>query len=744
MHIVLFFAAASALAYPPDKEPHPFAPSVQAIYEQAFTQMEAGDFAGALPLAERVTNEAPQNPRAWRLLGQLYFNTQHADEAERALGRAIELGIDNKRKADVLGLRAMLRMQAHRPEEATGNAEAALRLDPKEPSSLWVMAIERLERGRLAEGRSYLEQLIAVQPGLADAHALYATLLADQDEIDRAEEELRTAHALGASPKLTVETDAILGAKRRDRLLWQAPLLAALAIALALGLFFVAGSLLSRVEIARLSAVDVRLLRNEQTLGDRLVELCYGLVLWLGTFLFYASLPVMLVLTLAVGALLLWLLFQLPRIPVQAIVIAVVAAFGGVWAIIRGLFLSRGNVQRGRTLEEREAPALFTALREVAQVARAKMVNRVQLDPDANVGVREDGGTLRVLFGGGERVLHLGYAALRNLTVTELKAILAHEYGHFSHGETRLNPVIGRIIGSSLSIIQRMNTLGWSAAVNPVYWYLRLYFKVYLRVTMGQSRRRELLADRAAALAYGGDTFASALEQVVENGELFDRAGYELAGRLRETGRPCHDVYRYLDAAQEVAPDSLRERRVNEILDRTPSMYDSHPPPRDRFARVAAIPASRPPESALARSLFVDPNAIARELSATVVDRIDAHLLDRGIRKAPPVEAAVEREERLAAAISLHMDALDVAEKDAAAGDALLMAALDEMEAAAGPTDPALVRALASASRVRSQRGDLPGAAAALERAIHIVETTKDETRADELRAMLADVKAAA
>src|SRR5256885_15573041 len=105
------------------------------------------------------------------------------------------------------------------------------------------------------------------------------------------------------------------------------------------------------------------------------------------------------------------------------------------------------------------------------------MVDRVYLEPDAGVGVRETGGALRILLGGGTRVLHLGWAAVRACDVSALKSVLAHEYGHFSHGETRLIPVVGRIQGSLIGILQRMAQLGGIVKLNPVWWYLRLYLR---------------------------------------------------------------------------------------------------------------------------------------------------------------------------------------------------------------------------------------------------------------------------
>jgi Zn-dependent protease with chaperone function len=133
-----------------------------------------------------------------------------------------------------------------------------------------------------------------------------------------------------------------------------------------------------------------------------------------------------------------------------------------------------------------------------------------------------------VLLGRGERVLHLGFWTLFDLDKSELKAILAHEYGHFSHGETRLTPVIARIKNTAVQMLMRTARMGGAMLLNPAYWYLRFYVKAFFAATGGHSRRKEILADRAAALAYGGDVFGRALRHTIKR---------NAAARSRKSGR---------------------------------------------------------------------------------------------------------------------------------------------------------------------------------------------------------------
>src|SRR5262245_9461783 len=128
--MAFFFALVLALAptYPPGEEPFPFPPAVDETYNQGFAALEKNDVTEAHRLAEKVTTEAPRNPRGWNLLGQALARTA-PERAEQAVTRALELGLDEKRRAPTLGLRAMLRLELKNRAGAEEDARAALALN---------------------------------------------------------------------------------------------------------------------------------------------------------------------------------------------------------------------------------------------------------------------------------------------------------------------------------------------------------------------------------------------------------------------------------------------------------------------------------------------------------------------------------------------------------------------------------------------------------------------------------------
>ena len=67
------------------------------------------------------------------------------------------------------------------------------------------------------------------------------------------------------------------------------------------------------------------------------------------------------------------------------------------------------------------------------------------------------------------RVMGIGLPLLRITSVSELEAILAHEFGHYHGGETRLGPWIYK---TRAAIVRTLSSLGERGPLHlPFRWY---------------------------------------------------------------------------------------------------------------------------------------------------------------------------------------------------------------------------------------------------------------------------------
>lgn len=113
--------------------------------------------------------------------------------------------------------------------------------------------------------------------------------------------------------------------------------------------------------------------------------------------------------------------------------------------VVRGLFMLRipaAEDPAAVEVGEADEPRLWALVREVAEASGTHAPARILLTPDVNASVREDAKLLGLRPG--PRTLTLGVPLLTGLSEAQLRAVLGHEYGHFTAGDTRLSAIVVR------------------------------------------------------------------------------------------------------------------------------------------------------------------------------------------------------------------------------------------------------------------------------------------------------------
>ena len=687
-------------------EPHPFPPGQLERYEALFQRMQHGEKDLEGPATELVAAN-PDNPRAHRFLGKVLMQAGQGERAIAELQRALSLGIaPAERRADVLADFARLEIKAD-PDDARRKLEEAKSLAPEAPNVYHAAFQLELAQNNTHAARQNAERLAQLVPDSARAHAILAGIRWDDDDHLGAHEAVLRARAHGAHEPYFREIESVTRPERWFHLgLW---ILLGCVVVLGswLGLVALVGRILSRAELSALADVKAELSTGARTTREARVERVYAWVLWSAVALLVVALPALIAGTAALGIGLVWAMFQIGYISIKLLLIVVAGTAVALWGMVRALFV-RLNAGAGHRLTPEEEPRLHALAADVARAVQARPVGEILLHPGAAIGVNERGSTLRVLLGRGTGVLHLGYAALQNLTVGELRAVLAHEYGHLSHGETQLTPVLARVEISSITMLQGTARAGLLSLINPAYWFLRGYVLVYLRITRGQGRRRELLADRVAALTYGGDTFARALTRAGEASGDMNRA-VNVMGILRRVGIRADSLYALQSMRRSEMLQPLRRALEEESRHGPESEFDTHPPDAERIARVQGIEGTVPDDPAPAVSLLSRPESIATELSAEVISQLPPP------DKSQPVPVAPLEE--VARAMARLLDAHELASKATREAVPHLAAAVEGLSRTLGPEHPFVGRQLSELSELRRKAGDVPGADADAARA---------------------------
>jgi Zn-dependent protease with chaperone function len=212
------------------------------------------------------------------------------------------------------------------------------------------------------------------------------------------------------------------------------------------------------------------------------------------------------VFALAVAFGLLWIplaeLAYLHRLDLRIGVGCVIGAGIVLWSIVP----RRDHFEApGPWLDPAQQPRLFAEVASIAQSVGQEMPHEVYLLPEINAWVAQRGG---IAGFGSRRVMALGLPLLSLLTVSQFRAVLAHEFGHYHAGDTRL----GVWVYKTRSAIRRtVQNLGRQESW--VYYLFNWYSKLFLRVTLAISRAQEYAADQLASQVAGADALIEGLKQ---------------------------------------------------------------------------------------------------------------------------------------------------------------------------------------------------------------------------------------
>ena len=207
-----------------------------------------------------------------------------------------------------------------------------------------------------------------------------------------------------------------------------------------------------------------------------------------------------------------WLQLEAGRIFPKLILLAIVAAGSVAYGMFRSVFMGGAKFEPpGPEITAEDEPELFAVIADVAKQMNADMPSAVYLMPDVNAFVAEVGG----VYGfGARRVMGIGVGLLQVDTVQQLKATLAHEFGHYAGGDTWLG---GFLYRTRSSIVRVVHTLGRGVVAS----IFASYFRFFLRVTQKISRAQELAADEASVRVAGTRAHVLGLRREARAGALF-------------------------------------------------------------------------------------------------------------------------------------------------------------------------------------------------------------------------------
>jgi heat shock protein HtpX len=261
----------------------------------------------------------------------------------------------------------------------------------------------------------------------------------------------------------------------------------------------------------------------------------------------------------------------------------------------------------GLLLEPSAHPKLFAELNAIAGSLNEPIPREVYLVGQVNAFVADRGGIMGI---GSRRVMGIGLPLLSSLTVSEMRAVLAHEFAHYYSGDTRMGPWVYKTQSAMIRAFRNIGSLGEIGRIAALQFMnmvaafiLKWYFIFFLRVINFVSRKKEYRADELACLVAGAEPLAQGLRKI--HGASMAWGPYwnsEVVPVLNQGCKPAiaDGFSRFMAAPQiEVQVTKGIER---EIAEGKTEPYDTHPPLRDRIAAIEKLreePADKDGEMAI-------------------------------------------------------------------------------------------------------------------------------------------------
>ena len=260
---------------------------------------------------------------------------------------------------------------------------------------------------------------------------------------------------------------------------------------------------------------------------------------------------------------------------------------GGAFLILKAIVPRPDRFEPpGPRLIPARQPRLFAELGRIASATAQAPPAEVYLVADVNAWVSQRGGFMGF---GSRRVMGLGLPLLQALSVSELRAVLAHEFGHYHGGDVKVGPWIYK---TREALVRTLESLAGHGGIltKPFDLYARMFF----RVSHSVSRHQELLADALAARIAGAAALASGLKAVHGASLAFGSYWMEEVSPLLSAGflPPLAAGFARL-VAQPKVTERLRELVAEEARSGRSDPYDTHPSLQERLAALSREP-SRP------------------------------------------------------------------------------------------------------------------------------------------------------
>jgi Zn-dependent protease with chaperone function len=302
--------------------------------------------------------------------------------------------------------------------------------------------------------------------------------------------------------------------------------------------------------------------------------------------------------------------------------------------LIKFLF-ARSSSDESDSIEvkEKDQPELVAFIHQIAKETNTPVPKKIFLSPEVNACVFYHSSFWSMFFPV-RKNLKIGLGLVNAVNVSELKAVIAHEFGHFSQRSMKVGSYVyqvNRIIYdmlynnkgyvSSLQGFARVSNIFALFAqltiiiVQGIQWILIQMFSVVNKSHRSLSRQMEFHADHVAAAVSGSNNMISALRRI----ELADscyQAAIDVCNSFWNENKVVANIYAGQSTVLQLNAPRWQIELQNglPLMDQAPQhktanrvnfkdQWASHPTLEDRVAQLEKLGLEAPVQSDAAWSL---------------------------------------------------------------------------------------------------------------------------------------------
>jgi Zn-dependent protease with chaperone function len=315
--------------------------------------------------------------------------------------------------------------------------------------------------------------------------------------------------------------------------------------------------------------------------------------------------------------------------------------------LIKFIFaVARDENSRRIEITEEEHPRLYAFIRRLTTETQTPFPKKIFISPDVNACVFYNSSFWSMFFPV-RKNLEIGLGLVNSVNISEFKAVVAHEFGHFSQKSMKLGSFtynVNRVIHNML--FENNSYTNFLSAWGNLHGYLRIFVSITIRIAQGiqwilrgmyrlinknyrgLSREMEFHADTVAASVSGGNNVISALSRIEVAANCYNSALNNANDKLKEN-RIATNIYRdQLIVLRSLAGDyrlpvknglpeisyhfiqSFSRSRIN-----YKDQWASHPTLPERKAHLDQFSIEAPPDTASPWLLFHRPEALQEQLT---------------------------------------------------------------------------------------------------------------------------------